>query len=845
MMAWKMAWREARASAPKFVFVIFGVAAGVGALTGVRGFSAAFFETLKREARTLMAADLTIRQFGDAAERQKQEIDLWISRGARLSRITETVSMMAREGASPVLVSVKALDPHTYPWYGKVELDPPVALAKVLNKDTIAVSDDLVVRLNLQAGSTVKLGTAEFTVCGVVRMEPDRMTGSLNVGPRVMITREGLERSGLITFGSRASQRFLFKLPSAPAPVIDVQHMRDGLKKAFPEAQVVDYRETHPAITRALDRSTTFLSLVSLIALIVGALGVATAIYAHLQQRLDTIAILKCLGAKSSRIMGIYTMQTMLLGLTGGLAGIAVGAVVQRLFPVLLARYFQFDSIPWNASFALEGIGAGILVTLLFTIPPLLAVRDVKPAMIFRREMPEVRARWTARLRQQVPALLSGALILAGLGGIAGWLAESPKMGAYFIGGLAVALLLLAAIAWLLLRGLKLFVRWSPLRLPMAARHGIANIYRPGNHAPSVLVALGIGVMFTLTIYLVQTSLLTEVASAAPKGAPNVFMINIMDRDRDAVNTFLTAQKDALARPRLSSLSPARLTLVNGAPVEKFDLKGFNRRARFTRQVSWTDAKPDDFQIRKGAWWTAADQDRLMSVSETTAELLRIEPGMTLRWESVGRSFDVKVAAIHRLESVRPGSDDDFVFNHSALQGLPTQWLGTVRLPPASIAVFQREAYKRFPSVTVINVAEVINIVQEVVDQVSLVVRFISAFAILAGAIILASTVAGTRLRRTRESAVLKTLGARRRLLISIFSVEFAILGLVAGVMGAALATTFSRLLLLRFLDARWRFEWAPNLTTIALTTLLAIAAGWLASIRILSQRPLEVLRDE
>ena len=225
--------------------------------------------------------------------------------------------------------------------------------------------------------------------------------------------------------------------------------------------------------------------------------------------------------------------------------------------------------------------------------------------------------------------------------------------------------------------------------------------------------------------------------------------------------------------------------------------------------------------------------------------MLKIQPGMTLRWESVGKSFDVKVAAIHRAEAVRPGTDDEFLFNRAALQGLPTQWLGTVRLPPASIAVFQSEAYRRFPSITVINVAEVINIVQEVVDQVSLVVRFISAFAILAGAIILASTVAGTRLRRTRESAVLKTLGARRRLLISIFSVEFAILGLVAGLMGAGLATTFSRLLLLRFLDARWSFEWGPNLATIALTTLLAVAAGWLASIRILSQRPLEVLRDE
>lgn len=838
-----MAWREARASAPKFVFVIFGVAAGVGALTGVRGFSSAFFEALKREARTLMAADLTVRQFGDATKPQIQEMDKWIAKGARLSHITETVSMMAREGESPVLVSVKALDPLTYPWYGKVELEPAAPLAQVLNKDTIAVSDDLSLRLNLKVGSAVKLGAAEYAVCGVVKMEPDRMTGSLNIGPRVMITRDGLERSGLMIYGSRASQRFLFKLPVAPP--IEVQQIRDGLKKAFPEAQVVDYRETNPAITRALDRSTTFLSLVSLIALIVGALGVATAIYAHLQQRLDTIAILKCLGARSSQIMGIYTMQTMLLGLTGGLAGVIVGAAVQALFPILLARYFPFQSIPWSPSFALEGIAVGILVTLLFTIPPLLAVREVKPAMIFRREMPEVRAAWAVRLRKQLPSILSGALILAGLGGIAGWLAESPQMGAYFIGGLAAALLLLAAIAWLLLRGLKLFVRWSPLRLPMALRHGMANIYRPGNHAPSVLVALGIGVMFTLTIYLVQTTLLKDVAGAAPKGAPNVFLINVTDRDRDAVSAFLAQQKDAVVKPRLSSLSPARLVLVNGTPVEKFELKGFNRRTRFTRQVTWVDAKPDDLQLRKGAWWSPADPDKLMSISETSAEMLKIEPGMTLRWESVGKSFDVKVAAIHRVESVRPGSDDEFLFNRAALQGLPTQWLGTVRLPPASIGVFQREAYKRFPSVTVINVAEVINIVQEVVDQVSLVVRFISAFAILAGAIILASTVAGTRLRRTRESAVLKTLGARRRLLISIFSVEFAILGLVAGIMGAGLATTFSRLLLIRFLDAKWSFAWAPNMTTIALTTLLAVAAGWLASIRILSQRPLEVLRDE
>lgn len=851
--AWRMAWREARASAPKFIFVIFGVAAGVGALTGVRGFSAAFHEALRREARTLMAADLTIRQFAPFSPAQQTEVQSWLAKGAQLTRITETVSMLSSGGSTPVLVSVKAVDPHAYPFYGTVKLDPGQPLAKALTPETIAISDDLVLRLNLSTGSIVKLGEAEFRVCGTVRMEPDRMTGSLNVGPRVMITRDGLDRTGLMTFGSRASHRSLFKLP---AQGIVVAQMYDALKKAFPEAMVIDYRETNPLITRALDRSTTFLSLVSLIALIVGALGVATAIYSHIQQRLDTIAILKCLGARSSQVIRIYTLQTLLLGLTGGLAGIAVGAVVQRLFPLLLARYFQFRSIPWNPSFALEGILAGTLVTLLFTIPPLLAVRQVKPALIFRREMAEVKPALLKRLRTQFPAFLSGLLILAGLGGVAVWLAESFRIGSYFVLGLAAALLILAAVAWLLLRGLRFFLRVSPIRLPVPIRHGMANLYRPGNHATSVLVSLGIGVMFTLTIYLVQSSFLVEVAGAAPKGAPNVLMINITSREEPAMRQFLNARTDLLARPTLTPLVAARLVSINGTKIEDLNLPappsppsndkdGRRRRRSFTTQVTWSDTKLEDLILRKGAWWQRGEKAAVLSVSERSANNLHIEPGMTLHWNSVGREFDAKVVSIHRVEAVRFGGEPDFIFSKASLEGLPVQWFGAVRLPVAKVAAFQRDAYHAFPTVTAINAADVMSIVQEVVDQVALVIRFISAFAILAGAIILASTVAGTRLRRTRESAVLKTIGARRRTLVSIFSVEFAILGAVAGLMGGAMATVFARLLLLRILDARFQLELLPNVVTILLTTLLAVAAGWAASLRILKQRPLEVLRDE
>ncbi|HPT26997.1 MAG TPA: ABC transporter permease, partial [Bryobacteraceae bacterium] len=434
--ALKIASREARASALKFLFVAFGVAAGVGALTGVRGFSQAFHDTLRREARTLMAADISIRQFNPPTPGQEAAIDRYTAQGAVVTRIVETVSMMDREGsaAPPLLVSIKAVDPRAYPFYGKFELEPPAKLRDALTADTIAVSDDLAVRMDLSAGSVVRLGGQPFRVAGVVKSEPDRMTGSLNIGPRVLITRDGLDRTGLMQFGSRASYRLLFR---SPEPQFNLDAMKADLNKVFTSARVATAREAHPAIERALERSTQFLSLVSLIALIVGALGVATSVHAHLQQRLDTIAIMKCLGARSSQIIGIYTIQTSLLALAGGLAGVAVGAGVQMLFPVLLERYLKFETgVAWSPAFALEGIVTGLLVTLLFTLPPLLSIRRVKPALIFRREMAEVRPPVLTRLKRQIPSILCGALILLGLGAIAGWLAESARMGWMFVGGL-------------------------------------------------------------------------------------------------------------------------------------------------------------------------------------------------------------------------------------------------------------------------------------------------------------------------------------------------------------------------------------------------------------------------
>ncbi|MBV8817779.1 MAG: FtsX-like permease family protein, partial [Acidobacteriaceae bacterium] len=612
---------------------------------------------------------------------------------------------------------------------------------------------------------------------------------------------------------------------------------------------IADYRETHPIITQGLDRATTFLSLVSLITLIVGALGVASAMNAHLQQKLDSIAIMKCIGARSNQIIRIYVLQTLALGAAGGLLGIVFGLLIEAVFPSLLAKYFQLQpTLKWDFVTSAQGLAIGVLSTLLFTVPPLLSIRRVRPGLIFRREMAETKPGWKARLAQSRLSLAAGALIVAGIGGIAASLTHGPldvaiKTGAYFAGALVVSLLVLSLIAWALLKGLRIVSRRASL--PTSIRQGISNLYRPGNHAQAALVALGIGVMFTLTVYLVQFGVVGEMRKTAPPGMPNVFLIDVSPKDRDAVLQLLAKQKGIEAAPDLIGTSQAKMIAFDGKSVDGLPLKGFARRFRYTRAVTSAAAKPNYVEVLEGNWWNPNDTTPQVSVAEEVAQTLHLHPGSTTVWQAAGRTFTARVAAVQKIDSIHLISRLEFIFNPSALSGLPVIFYGSIRVRPSDVAPLQQALYTHYPTITVMNMADVLQTFQGVVDQIALVIQFISLFAILAGAIILASSVAGTRFRRIREVVILKTLGATRWRVSKIFSVEFLVLGAVAGLMGALLANGFANLLLHRLLNTRLGFEWIPTLICLLVTALIANLAGWLASFRILGQKPLQILRDE
>jgi putative ABC transport system permease protein len=840
----KIAWRETRASSGRFLFVILAVAAGVGSLTGVRGFSRAFHTMLQRDARSFMAADLTVRTFQLPDGPQTNEMNVLRKRGLERTQVTETLTMASPpSGAAPMLISVKAVDPAVYPFYGSVKFNPPMDLRTALRPDTVAVSDGVLLRLGAHIGDTLRIGGQPFRISAEVTNEPDRMTGSLNVGPRVMISREGLARTGLLIAGSRAAERFLFKVP----PAMQIGAVREDLRKVFRDALIADYSEAHPLIEQGLRQSTTFLSLVSLIALVIGALGVATAIQAHLQQKMDSIAVMKCLGAKSAQVLRIYVLQTAGLGLVGSLVGIALGSLVQMAFPLLLARYFQIGVAPhFDIVSALQGLAVGMLIVLLFTVPPLLGIRDIRPALIFRREMAAPPAGLKIWWKRAAASISSAVVILAFVGLIASWLSDNARTGLWFAIAMAAGLASLGIVAWALLRGLRWVSRHLPRRAGPVVRQGIANLYRPGNHAGAAVMALGVGVMFTVTVWIVQRGLLKDIVRTAPPGMPNVYLLDVTAATRDAVYKLISEQQGLEGAPEMIGAVAATIQSIDGVPFERENQRGVARRYARTVTVSPQAVRPAFTEVVAGQWWNDGPHATpQLSVAESAAKLLNLHVGSVVVWTTPQRTFSSTVAAIHRSEAVRLTARIEFFLTPEALAGLPAIYYGGIRASAKSVPAIQKAVYEKFPTITVVNMADVLDTIQSVVDQISLIVRFISAFSILAGAIILASSVAGTRFRRIREVVILKTLGATRRRIAQIFSIEFFVIGTVAGMMGGLLAGGFAWVVLNRLLRADSAPDSLPMLVSIAGTAILAIATGWLASYRTLGQKPLEILRDE
>ena len=839
-------WRDLKSAPGKFAFVVLSVAVGVAALVGVRGFSGSFRRTLSIEARSLMAGDLSARIFREPTEEERKklaEIEHAIG-GVRETWVTETVSMASVSAdPAPLLVSLKAVDPAEYPYYGEAELDPAIGLQQALQGDSAAVADEFLIRMHARVGDTLLLGGRDFRITAVLKQEPDRMTAGASLGPRVMISRVALERTGLLAPGSRASNRLLMELPAQ----VDSIAVRKQVEQALPDAQVMDYKEGNPALNDGLDHATAILSLICLVSMVLGAIGVAMAMHAHLEQRMDMLAILKALGADSSDLLRIFLLQTLGLGLAGGLLGVAAGVGVMAALPAVFGKLLPVHTqmeFPWRS--VLAGLGTGLLTTLLFCLPPLLDVRGIRPVLVLRRLVeagPDSLGGWFARWWGRRLQLGISVLVVVALGGIAWALSDSATVGRWFAFLFACALVVLLALAAVTLRTLRLVLNRVRLQLPSSLRHGLANLYRPGNQSAAVLAALGTGVMLILAVYLMQGSLLRDLRESASPKLPNVFLIDVATSEVAGVKDFFQHQAGVTQQLELMPVVRGRFVSLNGQPLAQIKEQHFPRRMLENAELSWADAQPAGDKLTQGKWWTDANAAEL-AISEGVAKRLNLGVGSAVELEVGGRVRMLKVAAVFRADGEHLGARVAFVLPSGQLKDELATWYGGAHIDTRQVAAMERALFAAYPTISVINIADVLDRIESVVNQITFVVRFLAGFSIFAGLMILASSIASARFRRMREAVVLKTLGATRMRIVRTFSVEFSMLGVLAGLVGVVFANILTRVLLHR-LKVDFHFDWKATLFALAGTAVLATATGWIASHRILGLRPLEVLREE
>jgi putative ABC transport system permease protein len=834
-----MAWRETRGAWRHFIYFLACITLGVGALVGVGSFADSLERTVGHSAKALMGGDVEIRSSQPLSPPAKTVVSRLEREGIGVTRVRELVAMaqpaFRRTGSTPPLtqlVELKAVGPG-YPFYGRLLTEPDAPLASLIGGGRALVHESLLAKLGLSVGDRVRIGESDFTISGVIRAEPDRSAGVFSLGPRVLIAGEDLERTGLILPGSRVRYRTLLRLPEGRS----AEAFRDELSSRLTDAalRVTAYTQAQPGLRRFWEQLIMYLGLTSLVALMVGGIGVAVSVAAFVRSRLPTVAILKCLGAGWREILAIYLIETALLGLAGSLLGAALGSALQPLLQPFLAHLLPLEvELRVSATAILRGLAMGLGVTLLYALWPLLEIRRMPPALILRREVePALTGRrpWPA-----------AAVVVAGLAGLALWQAGSWKIGGIFVGGLLAALLLLALGARLIV-ALAKRIRWRGL----AWRQGAANLYRPGSQAGAVMVSLGLAMMLMVSVALLDGTLRDQLTRRSPERAPAFFFIDIQP-DQAGPFADLVGRIGGI-RPELIPVVRSRLAAINGRPIAS-DVRTRREDVWYlTREyvLTWAAEAPGHNTVVSGRWWTAPEAARepLISVEEEIAGQLGVSLGDTLSFDIQGVTVTARVVNLRRVDWRSLNSNFFVIFSPGALDGAPSTYLATARARPEDEGRLQSAVVAAFPNVTAIPVREVLERVAAVLDQIALAIRLVATFSLLSGLVVMAGALSVTRRQRLYHSAILKALGATRGFIGRVFTVEYALLGAAAGLCGTALAAALAWAVLRFAFDITWSWKPAVLATGVAAAAILAVTVGLLGTRRLLGQRPLGVLRSE
>jgi putative ABC transport system permease protein len=856
-----LAWRESRFARRHLALLLGAVGLGVGALVSVAGFRAQLTRAIEDGARTLLGADATISSREPFGPRTSALLDSLRASGAEVARTTSFASMaLAPADGRTRLARVRAVEPG-FPFYGRVETDPPDAWA-ALQRGRDAVADPgLLTALGVQAGDTVALGQARFVVRGSLVKVPGDAEIASAFAPRIYVPARYLGETGLVGFGSRVEYEAALRLPArGSAEALERTYTRN-LRAEHTSLRTAE--EAQSQLTESLGRLASYMALVGSLALVLGGIGVGSATAAYVSRKWEPIATLRCLGATAGQVLAVYLLQAAALGAAGAGLGVALGFAAQRVLTRLVAGFLPVEVSPGlDLSAAAAGLAIGLWAALAFALLPILSVRRVSPLRALRRRLEPAAAegkdswRWAG----WAAVALSAALFFLLEAG-------SPKLAAIFGGGVVAALGLLALLAW----GARQMLGGLPRnRLPFPIRQGLASLHRPGSQIRVVVPALGLGVFLLATVLLLRHNLLVPVRPAAGVSRADLVVWDVQDDQARGVGAVLAArglpllQKAPIVPMRIGSIEHATQGDGPSTAARRGRPSGWAVRREY--RSTFRDSLVGSERLVEGHWWGPASTARgggeaesgategggsgadtyPVSMEQDVAAELGVRVGDRITWDVQGVPVETRVASLRSVEWARFEPNFFAVFPPGALAGAPRSWVVLTRAAdPRVSAALQSTLVRRFPNVSVLDLTVIQQALDEVLGRVATIIRFLAAFSLGAGFVVLLGAASASRLERLREAVLLKTLGATRGQVAAALVVEYLTQGTLAALAGITLGMAAAWGL------SRWLFEVpfeAPlaGLAALgALTALLAAAVGAAAGWSAYRGTPVEALREE
>jgi putative ABC transport system permease protein len=840
-LARAIALRELRAGAGGLAVFILCIALGVMAVAAIGSLGASFDAALARQGRLLVGGDISferVHRRASAEERAALDSEGLVSESASLR------AMARIAGGKSALVEAKAVD-GAYPLYGQVLITEPKDTGAVWRKPrVIVVERSLLERLNVGIGATLSIGEATVTIGGILGTQPDRLADRLAYGPRLLMSLDTLERTGLIQPGSLI--RWIYRTRLSGLRGNDktaLNTARFAIEAKFPESgfAITDWTDPAPSVRREVQRFNQFISLVGLAALLLGGIGVANAIGSYMAKKREVIATFKTLGASSRLVLAVYLIQALMLAGLGILLGLVFGA----LTPALLSATYG-DALPIalavepHPASLLTATAAGLLTMLLFVLLPLGRASVVPPAVLMRAHLTDEQER--PPLGFIATAAAAGLALVA----LAIWASEERVITASISAGIVAGLLLLFGFGWLLQKLAARFRRTKPPALALA----LASIAGPGSIARQVAISLGLGLGFLVAIALIDRSLMAEFEENLQVGAPAYYFLDIDAKD-------LTAFRDtALAVEPNAKLADApmlrgRIMAVNGVAADKVPATPDSRWVLASdRGLTYADKVPEGSTITAGSWWASGySGPPLVSFDADSGPGLGLKLGDTLTVNVLGRNVGARIANFRKIDWESLAINFVMVFSPNTLVNAPHRVLVTLEYPKGTDSAREAKLVQaladRFPLVTAIKVGDIVEAAKDLLRKVMSAIRMTAGITLLIGALVLAGAVAATQQRRKYQAVLFKTLGATRGRIVRAELLEFGLLGVAIAAFALAAGTITAWGLCKWAFEVKFVFSGLAAAETVVLGLALVLGIGAVATWRVLSAKAAPYLRGE